>query len=255
MKKSYIIPLVLILFACNKTSNQASLTDAVYHNGILGTGAVSNSGVNAPAGYLWSEAQHNTGNNTLSNQTTGYACFFNTLFNYHIADDFTVPAGQTWKISRISVYAFADPSNTFDALRIRLWNNKPSVPGAGIIFGDLSTNILSSSIDTLTYAIQNSIIPAPGVIPDLSKKIWKLTATVNISLPSGTYWLNWQAHTSNGSACYSPTAKVKGTRGIPSWNAMVYNQLNVWQDTYDVGSPVTLPWINQDFAFEIVYKY
>ncbi|MEO6611864.1 MAG: hypothetical protein ABIT05_09845 [Chitinophagaceae bacterium] len=264
MGKLLLFILLLSLLSCGKNAGDTTFMparDGVYSNGNLGTGNISNSGVAAPAGFNWSELQNNPGEN-ITNYILGITCSRAGLGNYHVADDFTIPAGQTWKISRFSIYAYQDnmagPVSPFDSLRIQVWNKKPQQTGAAIIFGNLTSNVLSSSIDSFTYVIENSTVPAPGITPYYIDRVWKLSANVDLTLQAGTYWLDWQTHTSGNYYNYTPTVKVKGTRGLPGWNAIVFNALNVWQDVRDYGrtaSGPTPPIINQDLPFEIVYKY
>jgi hypothetical protein len=159
----------------------------------------------------------------------------------------------------ISVYAFQRNSSTsspFDILHLQIWNGKPSLPGSVVIFGDLINNVLSSSIDSMRYAIQNSLVPSPAISPNQENKIWKLTANVNVTLQAGTYWLAWQTHTISGKESYSPPVKIKGSRGLPNWNAIIYNALNVWQAAIDIGNPGSITTsVPQDVAFEITYSY
>ncbi len=263
MKKIYPIAVAFIFFSCDKGTDNTPpptppvLRDAIYNNGPLATGATSNSGVTAPSGYQWSEAQHNTVNTTVTNSVIGFACHYSASSNYKAADDFTIPAGQTWNISRISVYANGIPGGTgpFDAIRIQIWNGKPSLAGSTIVYGDLSTNLLSASLDSMLHPILNSSVPAPGLTPTTSETIWKLSATINTTLPAGNYWLVYQVHKINNGDVYSPPVKIKGSRGLTGWNAIVFNSLNVWQALDDSGNPFTPPRIPQDLPFEIVYKY
>src|SRR5690606_3907955 len=78
-----------------------------YSNVPLSTGAVSKSGVTAPVGYTWSEAQNNTGNTTESNTNSGFGCQkVGTVTNNFCADDFVIPAGETWNITSIALFAY-----------------------------------------------------------------------------------------------------------------------------------------------------
>lgn len=256
---SYVLFLIAIA-SCSKRSNSDSnptptLRDGIYNNGIIATGTTTNSGVTAPSGFKWSEAQHN--NTGVTNVTLGFACGASNFAKYRAADDFTIPSGQTWHISKISIYVMAPsgPLPPIDSLRMQIWNGDPSLPASSLIFGDLTTNLLSGITDSMTYIIQNSSVPAPGVIPQTLNNTWKLSANVSKTLSAGTYWLVWQVHRTDNSDSYSPAIKVKGSRGLSNWNAKVYNALNVWQNLTDVGNPYTLPWVPQDLPFEIVYKY
>lgn len=258
MKIIPILSLLLLLISCNKKNSPADpvIRDGVYSNGQLATGYNTFSGVAAPAGYSWSEAQYNTTTN-VANFITGIACAYTATSDYRPADDFVIPAGQTWKISKISTYAIAPiaASNPFDVLRIQIWNGSPSVSGSAVVYGDLTTNRLNQSLDSMICPIQNSILPAPGVTPLANTTVWKLSADVDVELTSGTYWLVYQTHHISNIDCFSPLVKSKGQRGLPGWNAIVFNSLLVWQTVVDSGSPVTYPQIPQDLPFEIIYKY
>jgi hypothetical protein len=251
---------LIILASCSKRSNADSnttppLRDGVYNNGTIATGTTTNSGVTAPGGFKWSEAQHdNTG---VSNVFLGFACGASSFAKYKAADDFKIPSGQTWNISRISVYIMA-PSGSLppiDSLRMQIWNGDPSLPASTLLFGDLTTNLLSGITDSMTYIIQNSSVPAPGVPPQTQNNTWKLSANISKTLSEGTYWLVWQVHRTDNSDSYSPAIKVKGSRSLSNWNAKVFNAINVWQNLTDVGNPYIIPWVPQDLPFEIVYKY
>jgi len=258
MKIIPVICLSSLLISCDKNNSPANpvLRNGVYSNGQLATGNITLSGVSAPAGYSWSEAQYNTTTN-VANFIIGIACGYTASSDYRPADDFVIPAGQTWKISKISTYAIASTgvSNPFDALRLQIWNGSPAVAGTAIVYGDLTTNRLSQRLDSMICPIQNSILPAPGVTPLANTTIWKLSADVDIELTSGTYWLVYQTHHISNIDCFSPLVKSKGQRGVPGWNALVFNSLLVWQTVVDSGSPVTYPQIPQDLPFEIIYKY
>ncbi|MEO7444134.1 MAG: hypothetical protein ABIU55_01465, partial [Ferruginibacter sp.] len=98
-----------------------------YVNGVLSTGATALNGTAAPAGFTWSEAQNVTGNTTVANSTSGVGAQITA--NNSVADDFTVPAGPSWAVSKITVYAYstgapAGPS-PFTDLRIRIHNSSP----------------------------------------------------------------------------------------------------------------------------------
>jgi serine protease len=255
--------ILLLIVGCSKADNQPEPPpppmppkNGIYQNGQLSTGAVSNSGVSAPAGTLWSELQNEVNNQR--NVILGFSCHWGTIANYKLADDFTVTAGETWDVKKISVYAMADASATlspFDALRLQIWKGKPSDAGSTLIYGDLLTNVLSASIDSLRYVIASSSLPSINPSPATNLKVWKLTANINTKLGAGTYWLLWQVHTASGREAYTPPIKVKGSRGLAGWNAIVYNASNVWQNVFDTGAPSLLPAVPQDLPFEVEYNY
>src|SRR4051794_15199986 len=83
-----------------------ALFSQTYVNGNLGTSAVSNNGTAAtPAGTIWHELQNDAGNTTESNSTLGVSHASFGTANYTLADDFTVPVGETWNLTKLTVYS------------------------------------------------------------------------------------------------------------------------------------------------------
>lgn len=79
----------------------------IYDNGPLSTGATSRSGVAAPAGTTWSEAQSNSGDTATSNTLAGVGCqLIGTATNNRCADDFIVPVGETWTINGLVTFVY-----------------------------------------------------------------------------------------------------------------------------------------------------
>ncbi|MCW3161875.1 T9SS type A sorting domain-containing protein [Chryseobacterium oryctis] len=230
-----------------------------YSNGGLSTGATSNNGVAAPTGYTWSENQHNTGNTTESNTTAGYAITNgSTTANYFLADDFIVPAGQTWNITTIDFFAYqtgyTGTTSPFNAVRVNIFNSDPSVSGAVSVFGDDTTNRFSSSVDSKMYRIFNSLVPV-NQAPVTTRKIWKITANTPVSLSAGTYWLKFQLqNVVVANSGFAPPVTVQGTRGLAGWNAKQYDALsNVWSNLIDQGNPTTAPDYPMDVPFVITF--
>ena len=218
---------ILLLVVLINTSSHAQ---RVYRNGILHTDTISNSGVAAPTGYRWSEIQNDTGNSTESNINIGPS-FTQTAFN--LADDFTVPAGQTWSISKFSFYAFQLNATTypFDGLYFRIYNGPPNA-GRTVIFGNSTTNCLSKSPDTKIYRIFNSLVPAPVSTPTTTHLIFKVSSNVTLNLSAGTYWIEWAIRPINRRVLNTPTCTVKGQR--TPWSASIPNamQLRVGTNTW-----------------------
>ena len=242
----------LLLTVLISTNSKAQ---RIYKNGILHTDTLSNSGVAAPAGYRWSEIQNDTGNTTESNINIGPSC---TQTAFNLADDFTVPAGQTWSISKFSFYAFQLNATThpFDGLYFRIYNGPPNAGGT-VIFGNLTTNRLSKSTDTKIYRIFNSLVPAPGSTPTTNHLIFKVSSNVTLNLSAGTYWIEWAIRPINRRVLNAPTSTVKGQR-IP-WSASTPNAIqlrvgtNTWSTIVDAGKPDSAPDVNVEFPFEIEY--
>lgn len=262
MKNTVLFILLIALASCKKGSGNdpqppAVLRDGIYINGYMGTGTVSNSGVVAPAGYQWSECQNDLGVTTVSNSTVGLGAGYNSFNHYKMADNFVVPAGQSWQLSRVSVYVQGEYLSTgnFDTLHLQIWNGDPSISGSSVVYGNMTSNVLSNVLDSMTMCIQNSSYPAPGIVPVNYNKIFKLSANINTTLSAGTYWIVYQVHRSDESFSFTPSVKVKGTRGLSGWNAQICNSQDVWQPYKDTGKPISISGVNQDIPFEVVYKY
>lgn len=250
MKKNLLLIAIGIL-----ATFQPIVAQLVYKNGNIRTGSTSASGVAAPSGFFWSEMQ---AEGTVANTTLGFTTIYNNALssNFKLADDFTVPPGQSWAVSQVSVYAYqtgsaASPS-PFDVMRVEIWNGDPSVSGSAVVFGDMTTNRLSSSVDSVTYRTANSLVPSTTT-PGTTRRIWKLNADISgVTLTAGTYWLVWQLHATSDGSAFAPPCNVVGVRGLPTWNAKQANG-TTWVSITDAGTPATPPNVPMDFPFEIRY--
>lgn len=165
--------------------------------------------------------QKNTGNTTESNTSGGFGGTYSSPnASFFLADDFTIPAGQTWNISAIDFFAYQTGYNgttsPYNTVRVNILNSDPSVAGAVSVFGN----------DSNMYRIFNS----QGSInntPSTTRKIWKISANTPVSLSAGTYWVKYQLQniiTENAS--FLPSITIPGTRGLAGWNAKQYNAIS-----------------------------
>ena len=239
--------------------SQALHAQQIYTNGGLSTGATTASGVAAPTGYTWSEVQSDTGNTTESNTNAGIAGYYiNSLAtNFALADDFVVPAGQTWNITSFDFYCYqtnyAGTTPPIDVLRIQIYNGDPSAGGT-VVTGNLTTNVYdaSNSADALMYRAFNTVTPAPGTAPGTTRRIWRVRGNISATLTAGTYWVVFQSHATSDTAFFFPAETVVGSRTVAGWNAKQLNvTANTWADVLDSGNPATAPDAPQDFPFDI----
>ncbi len=187
-----------------------------YVNGNLSTGAnLSGGGAAAPAGTTWSQLQ---GSNT------GLGFGANITANVTLADDFIVPAGPTWTLSKVSFYAYstgyAGVNSPFVDVRARIYNTDPSVGSPTPVWGNLTTNIFSSSTFANLYRT--------AATADLTRRIWKIDANVNAVLPPGTYWIEWQLG-NGGISNFTPPSTIAG---VPSPAGANSKQRNVTTNTF-----------------------
>ena len=252
MKKTLLLFSALVLIA------GSSNAQSVYKNGYLSTGSTAKDGTPAPAGTTWSEVQNNAGNNNQSNTVGGFSGGYGTGFNYSLADNFTVPAGQQWAITGMAFYAYqtgyAGATTPFDVVRVQIWDGPPDLPTSNIIYGDLTTNRFNKSYDSLMYRCFNTQVPSPGSPPGTTRMIWKIEANVSTVLDPGNYWVEYQTHTISAAAHFAPPVTVVGTRGLEDWNGKQHTiGTNVWNDLIDDGNPTNSPDYIQDLPFEIMY--
>jgi len=258
MKKTTFFSIFSMLFSCLSILGLSAQT---YSNGGLSSGATSNSGVLAPTGYTWSEVQNQTGVTTVSNTLAGSGGIYNTAntSNFLLADDFVVPTGETWDVTSIEVFGYqtgyAGTTVPIDQLRVQIYNGDPSLPASTVVFGDLTTNRLNTTLssDALMYRIFNSSVPSPGSPPGTTRKIWKFNGTAVVTLQPGTYWLVYQVHATNDGALFFPAVTIPGVRGLAGWNAKQRDTAGAWTSIVDAGNPATPPSVPLDMPFNVNY--
>ena len=204
-----------------------------YSGGNLSTGATTSTSVAAPAGYTWSELQS-------PNSTLGAGGQVTATANNRLADDFVVPAGESWAISSVDVFAYQTSSTAFpiDQLNLRIWNGSPAAAGT-VVFGSATTNILNvaGSGDSFMYRVAASAVGT-------TRRIWKLKATVGQSLLPGTYYLDFQAHAINDGNVFFPPVTIVGSPAPSGANA-IQAISGTWASLIDAGSTAVqaLPFI------------
>lgn len=225
--------MILGLFCFMSSALQAQQ----YVNGNLATGATSSNGTAAPAGFQWSEVQ--TGNGT-----SGVGA--NIAAGLTLADDFTVTSSG-WNVTKVTFFAYstgyAGNTSPFNDVRVQIYDTDPSAGGVTPIFGDLTTNRLISSSTAGLYRIFNAT-------PGTTRQVWKVEASVPVSLTPGTYWIEWQVGVTSGlTSNFTPPSTVVGTQTQPGANGMQHDlNAGTWINVADGTS--TAP---QDFHFIVDY--
>lgn len=252
------ISFLIIISIAESVSSQV-----IYNNGNLLSGATSKSGVAAPAGTEWSEAQNDFGVTNYANTLAGVSCSV-TATVFRCADDFNVPVGQTWTISQVVTYAyqtgFAGSTSPISAATLQIWQGRPGDPGSTVVFGDTTTNRLASSTNANGFRIFNSVVGAganPPTAPATNRIIWQNNINVNppAVLTAGHYWISWNTQIGATTAHFAPPMTVVGTRNTPFNNARQFTG-TAWQDVVDAGqtptgNPTPLP-MPQEFPFQLI---
>jgi hypothetical protein len=161
---------------------------------------------------------------------------------FRLADDFTVPAGG-WTIQRVDVFGYQTQTapggstvSPFTTGTLRIWNGPPNAGGT-IVFGDTTTNRQTTTgwsgvWRVLSTALTNQQRPIMRVSMD----------NLNITLPAGTYWVDFGIAPASGGAFCPPNTSTSATN-----NALqLATAPDTWQAVVDGGSGRPL-----DFPFQL----
>ncbi|MGQ9798752.1 MAG: hypothetical protein ACUVRG_05585 [Ignavibacterium sp.] len=110
-------------------------------------GAVVNSSDSRPGGANGSVLQ-----TAISLNSFGFA--HQQSSNFRVADDFVIPAGQTWTINQATFFAYqtgSSTTSTITGVNVRIWNGQPDVSGSTVVFGDTATNRMSATTQIFRY--------------------------------------------------------------------------------------------------------
>ena len=112
--------------------------------------------------------------------------------NRTLADDFTITESVT--LATVKLYPYKNnirgtttTNQIIEEAYIRIWKGQPGQPGSLIVHGDLTTNVLVSSVFTGKYRTND--------IDDThcERPIMEVTADLQCkTLKAGKYWLEWQ---------------------------------------------------------------
>ncbi|HLP82925.1 MAG TPA: hypothetical protein VK157_01120 [Phycisphaerales bacterium] len=206
----------------------------------------------APGASQWSEVAGASA--MVGNALAGVACHLDatdTTGGVRLADDFTVPAGQRWTLSSVQLFAYQPGANgsAVSAATLRIWSGQPGTAGSSVVFGDATTNRLTSSTATSAYRVFTTTVGPAIMSPDTSRRIFSVTISADATLEPGTYWLDWQLTASTANApIFAVPVTVTGVRSLTSWNALQFAD-GAWRSVLDTGKPEGTTDAPQDIAF------
>ena len=141
---------------------------------------------------------------TLGMGTLGFG--HQVAFDNRIADDFTVPAGETWTIETITFFAYqtgAPTSGTITGMNVNVMDAMP--PGGSIV---ASTTTVDSTGWTNAFRVTET---TTGGSADRAIQATTVSFNPTLTLTEGTYWLDWQTDGSLGSGPWAPPVTINGT--------------------------------------------
>ena len=204
--------------------------DLLYSNGPFITNPIGGTG--AIAGLPISNADPFTvPGSTFNFSTTGVAATHAT--NTKSADNFVVPAGETWDLDAVTLYAFqtSQTTPTVTAIRVNLWTAAPfSANSPAPVPSPLPVPLLAEPLvlpaGTGTFVAHRQSATSTSTV----RPVFAYTVSLD-SLPSGgvlqpgEYWLEWQFE---GALSPSPNVfqpLVTPRTLVMGHNARLYNSL------------------------------
>lgn len=124
---------------------------------------------------------------------------------YRLSDQFTV-THHAWPLDEITFYAYQTGSpitSTITSLNYQIWDGPPNDSNSNVIYGDTTTNRLVDTGWTGIYRFSESLT-------EDTRPIMYATAVPHITLPPGTYWLDWQLAGSLPAGPWHPPVTVLG---------------------------------------------
>jgi hypothetical protein len=161
-----------------------------------------------------------------------------------VADVFTVPADSTWVFDTVIIYEIkynTSPSYTFLNCNLQIYSGTPGL-GGSVIWGDTSTNLISSTGFTGIYKVDT--LTSNGGLMNVKRPIMflKLYLSPAPRLTAGTYWLSWSAAGPGTNTTFVPQKVLPGRVNPPGQTARgLYG--GTWQYLTDSGNAVGMDMI------------
>jgi hypothetical protein len=119
---------------------------------------------------------------SLQTNTYGFGTARPTLA---VADNFTIPAGETWSINEIVLWAYqtGEQTVTINNLGVQIWNGRPGDPGATVVAGDIAVNCLTNAeLSNIYRSLSTAVL-------NCDRRLQQLTCGLSAVLGEGTYWV------------------------------------------------------------------
>ena len=182
--------------------------------------------------------QTGTGNGAGGGNTSAIGAYGSTNFGFghnatipaYVADDFVVPAGG-WTLSDLQFLSYQTGGNatttSITGLFVQIWNGRPGDAGSAVVFGDLTTNRLATSVFSGIYRVTSTTLTGA------TRPVYRNTATVNTVLAPGTYWVQWGTTGSLASGPWAPHVTTNDATPPPG-NARQFTA-GAWATALDGG--------------------
>jgi hypothetical protein len=161
-----------------------------------------------------------------------------------LADNFVV-TGPGWAITSFKFFGYLTGATTpgATALTLRLWDGTPGAAGSNIVFGDTTTNVLSSTGWTAGPGGLAIYRTTATDTAGTTRRVQELNANISLSLAPGTYWVDY------GFTGVSFTPPLSVDSGAPPvGNAVQFSATTLaWAPVQDAGLAQTV-----EFPFQVI---
>ncbi|TFG92734.1 MAG: hypothetical protein E4H15_03050, partial [Syntrophobacterales bacterium] len=213
----------------------------LYHNGPL-----INSRGTASGGAQESVVQ----STSLGMENSGW--LINRGGGNRVADDFVIRDSVGAEIGAITFFAYQTGSTTASTITgvyYQIWDGPPNDAGSSVVWGNLTTNRLAHTVWSGIYRVWDDELGATN------RPIMLVRATPpELSLATGTYWLEWQMTGSLASGPWCPFVTMDGlaTTGNALWSD---NDADPWDPLTDDTGNGTGPVQGLPFILHSPYVY
>jgi len=202
---------------------RANESDVLYDNGPL---------VNLPGGGFGGADASVLQSVSLAMNVLGFG--HAVASGFRVADDFVVPPGG-WDIEKFTFYAYQTGStttSTINNVNFQIWDGPPGAPGSNVVFGDVTTNRLTSTSWANMYRVSETTLT--GNTRPVMANVCQLAAPLNLG--PGTYWLDWQTGGTLASGPWAPPVTINGVTN--TGNGLQFNG-TAWSPLVDTGTTGT----------------
>ncbi len=149
---------------------------------------------------------HGSDESIMQDWATTYGYSFQKTKKYMLADDFEIPAGETWTIESITFAGYqtgSGTSSTINGMFVVVYDDPPTT--GTVVAGDISANIFTSSQWTQIYRVADSTSGSNSDRPIMAN-----TAVLSEPwvLDDGTYWISIQADGTISPGPYHPPVVI-----------------------------------------------
>jgi len=157
-----------------------------------------------------------------------------------LIDDFEVK-DKHWFIDSVAFYEVipgGDPgTNYFSGYTVRIWDGYPADRTSKVVWGDIVTNCLTSGGFAGTYRVDETDLQSSNF------PVYVNYCTLDVELPAGKYWIDWQSSPVDDLSSYSPY--IACDEMLVTGNSR----------SYDLRSNVYLPLIDNTYPQGLPFEF